>query len=97
MVIRSPKGERVVMAEDFFMKPSIDITRMTVLAPKDILTAIRIPNTWAGAKFYFEKVADRQYVGLCAGERCGGTVSQRERHPRHSDLLRWSAVHPRGD
>ena len=59
MVIRSPKGERVVMAEDFFMKPSIDITRMTVLAPKDILTTIRIPNTWAGAKFYFEKVADR--------------------------------------
>ena len=58
MVIRSPKGERVVMAEDFFMKPSIDITRMTVLAPKDILTAIRIPNTWAGAKFYFEKVAE---------------------------------------
>ena len=59
MVIRSPKGERVVMAEDFFMKPSIDIMRMTVLAPKDILTAIRIPNTWAGAKFYFEKIADR--------------------------------------
>ena len=59
MVIRSPKGERVVMAEDFFMKPSIDIMRMTILAPKDILTAIRIPNTWAGAKFYFEKIADR--------------------------------------
>ena len=59
MVIHSPEGERVVMAEDFFMKPSVDITRMTMLEPKDILTAIRIPDTWAGAKFYFEKVADR--------------------------------------
>jgi xanthine dehydrogenase YagS FAD-binding subunit len=24
-----------------------------------LLTAIRIPSTWAGAKFYFEKVRDR--------------------------------------
>jgi xanthine dehydrogenase YagS FAD-binding subunit len=28
-------------------------------APGDLLTAIRIPATWAGAKFYFEKVRDR--------------------------------------
>ena len=59
MVIRSSKGERVVKAEDFFIGPKTDITRMTVLKPGDILTAIRIPATWAGAKFYFEKVADR--------------------------------------
>jgi xanthine dehydrogenase YagS FAD-binding subunit len=59
MVIRSDKGERVVKAEDFFMTPSRDIMRMTVIEPTDILTAIRIPNTWAGAKFYFEKVSDR--------------------------------------
>ena len=24
------------------------------------MTAIRIPSTWAGAQFYFEKVRDRQ-------------------------------------
>ena len=29
------------------------------LQPGDLLTAIRIPATWAGAKFYFEKVRDR--------------------------------------
>src|SRR5690606_19691651 len=46
-------------AEDFFMRPSVDITRMTVLEPEDLLTAIRIPARWAGARFYFEKVADR--------------------------------------
>jgi xanthine dehydrogenase YagS FAD-binding subunit len=34
--------------------------RMTVLQPGDLLTAIRIPATWAGAQFYFEKVRERQ-------------------------------------
>jgi xanthine dehydrogenase YagS FAD-binding subunit len=60
MVIRNQQGERVVNAEDYFIGPSIDITHMTVLKPGDLLTAIRIPATWAGAKFYFEKVRDRQ-------------------------------------
>jgi xanthine dehydrogenase YagS FAD-binding subunit len=60
MVIRNLKGERVVNAEDYFIGPAIDITRMTVLSPGDLLTTIRIPATWAGAQFYFEKVRDRQ-------------------------------------
>jgi xanthine dehydrogenase YagS FAD-binding subunit len=60
MVIRNSKGERTVNAEDYFIGPAIDITRMTVLKPGDLLTAIRIPATWAGAQFYFEKVRDRQ-------------------------------------
>ena len=59
MVIRSTRGERVVEAENFFIGPGTDITRMTVLAPDELLTAIRIPATWAGAVFYFEKVRDR--------------------------------------
>ncbi len=59
IVIRNSRGERVVDAEDFFMPPSVDIRRMTILEPGDILTAIRIPETWSGARFYFEKVADR--------------------------------------
>jgi xanthine dehydrogenase YagS FAD-binding subunit len=60
MVIRGPKGERVVEAEDYWIGPGIDITRMNVLAPNELLTAVRIPATWAGAQFYFEKVRDRQ-------------------------------------
>lgn len=60
MVI-SRKGKlRTVAAEKFFIGPAIDITRMTVLEKGDILTEIRIPKKWAGAKYYFEKVADRQ-------------------------------------
>jgi xanthine dehydrogenase YagS FAD-binding subunit len=60
MVIRNSKGERVVNAEDYFVGPDLDITHMTVLRPGDLLTAIRIPATWAGTQFYFEKVRDRQ-------------------------------------
>jgi xanthine dehydrogenase YagS FAD-binding subunit len=58
-VMRTPKGERVVDAEDYFIGPEIDITRLHILKPGDLLTAIRIPSTWAGAQFYFEKVRDR--------------------------------------
>jgi xanthine dehydrogenase YagS FAD-binding subunit len=60
MVVRGPKGERVVNAEDYWIGPGIDITRMNVLAPTELLVAIRIPATMAGAQFYFEKVRDRQ-------------------------------------
>ena len=59
MVIKSSKGERVVSTEEFFIGPKTDITRLTSLKPEEILTAVRIPNSWAGARFYFEKVADR--------------------------------------
>ena len=60
MVIRSSDGERVVNAQHYFIGPSVDITRMTVLRPGELLTAIRIPATWAGAEFYFEKIRERQ-------------------------------------
>ena len=60
MVVRTPKGEQVVNAEDYFIGPALDITRMTILRPGDLLTAIRIPTTWAGATFFFEKVRDRK-------------------------------------
>lgn len=60
MVIQNSGGTRVVNAEKFFVGPAVDIRNMTVLKTGDILTAIRIPNTWANATFYFEKVADRE-------------------------------------
>jgi xanthine dehydrogenase YagS FAD-binding subunit len=59
MVIRNAKGERVVPAEEFFIGPRTDITRMTQMQPEDLLVAIRIPKEWAGSRFYFEKVTDR--------------------------------------
>ena len=57
--LRPREGERIVDADDYFIGPDIDITRLHILRPGDLLTAIRIPSTWAGARFYFEKVRDR--------------------------------------
>ena len=59
MVVVGSKGQREVPAEQFFIGPNVDITRMTVLEDGEVLTAIRLPMDWSGARFYFEKVADR--------------------------------------
>jgi xanthine dehydrogenase YagS FAD-binding subunit len=58
-VVLTPKGQQVIDAEDYFIGPDIDITRMNILRPGYLLTAIRLPSTWADAQFYFEKVRDR--------------------------------------
>src|SRR5580700_4586345 len=62
-VIRTPNRdgsvERIVDAEDYFIGPDIDITRLHILKPGDLLTSIRIPASWANAQFYFEKIRDR--------------------------------------
>ena len=58
-IIRTSQGERATNAEDYFVGPDIDITRMNILNPGDLLASIRIPSTWAGTQFYFEKVRDR--------------------------------------
>ena len=59
MVTQGPDGQRIIPAEEFFIGPSKDITRMNVLKPGEVLVAVRYPKAWAGAKFYFEKVTDR--------------------------------------
>ena len=83
-VIRTPKGERVVDAENYFIGPGTDITRMTILQPGDLLTTIRIPSTWAGAQFYFEKVRDRAVwdfalINVAAAMTMSGNTIQRIR------------------
>lgn len=60
MVIQGGSGQRIVDAKDYFQGPGVDITRLNVLQPGELLTAIRIPSTWAGTEFYFEKVRDRE-------------------------------------
>jgi xanthine dehydrogenase YagS FAD-binding subunit len=60
MVLRSSRGERELGTDEFFIGPKIDITRLTAVRPEEILVAIRLPQEWAGARFYFEKAADRQ-------------------------------------
>jgi len=80
MIVENTSGPKVHDAEDFFIGPSIDITRMTVMKPRDLLTRIQIPATWANAEYYFEKVRDRgswdfQLVSVAAAfQMSGGTV-----------------------
>ena len=71
-------------AEEYFVGPGTDITRMTVLRPGELLTAIRIPATWAGAQFYFEKVRDRNVwdfplVNVASAIKFSGNTIQQAR------------------
>jgi xanthine dehydrogenase YagS FAD-binding subunit len=81
MIVENTGGPSVHDAEDFFIGPAIDITRMTVLKPRDLLTRIHIPATWANADFYYEKVRDRgswdfQLVSVAAAfQKSGNTIS----------------------
>jgi xanthine dehydrogenase YagS FAD-binding subunit len=59
VLIHGKSGQRIVPMEEFFLGPARNIRRMTVIEPGEILTAVRIPRSWAKAHFYFEKVADR--------------------------------------
>jgi xanthine dehydrogenase YagS FAD-binding subunit len=74
----------VLNAEEYFIGPATDITRMTALRPGELLTAIRIPGTWAGAQFYFEKVRDRNVwdfplVNVASAMKFSGTTIQQAR------------------
>jgi xanthine dehydrogenase YagS FAD-binding subunit len=59
VVIARKGGERVVPVAKFFIGPDVNIRRMTVVEPGEILTEVRIPEPAAGTQYYFEKVADR--------------------------------------
>ena len=81
MVVSSVNGQRLIAAEDFFVGPARDILNMTVLNEGEILTAVRIPNTWANAEYYFEKVADRNVwdfalVNIASAMRVEGGMIQ---------------------
>jgi xanthine dehydrogenase YagS FAD-binding subunit len=82
MTVQNVRGSRDVDAEDFFIGPAIDITRMTVMEPTDLLTRIQLPATWAGSEFYYEKVRDRgswdfQLVSVAAAfKTSGGTIDE---------------------
>jgi xanthine dehydrogenase YagS FAD-binding subunit len=84
MIVENASGPTEHDAEDFFIGPSIDITRMTVMKPRDLLTRIHIPETWANAEFYYEKVRDRaswdfQLVSVAAAFRKSGNMIEEAR------------------
>ncbi|HTY68783.1 MAG TPA: xanthine dehydrogenase family protein subunit M [Alphaproteobacteria bacterium] len=84
MVVKSSKGERVVSTDEFFIGPKTDITHLTSVKPDELVVAIRIPKDWAGARFYFEKVADRMtwdfaHVNVAAAIVVNGDKIERSR------------------
>ncbi len=60
MTVVNASGERSYAAREFFIGPAIDIMRMTVLEPGDLLTRIRLPAPQPDARWYFEKIRDRK-------------------------------------
>ena len=84
MIVENRRRPSTHDAEDFFIGPSIDITRMTVMEPGDLLTRIYVPPFWANSRFYFEKVRDRgswdfQLVSVAAAFRMSGSTIEQAR------------------
>jgi xanthine dehydrogenase YagS FAD-binding subunit len=57
LVLRGSSGERTVAADDFFVRPSKDITRETVLGPGELIVEVRVP---AGRKSGYVKLMEKQ-------------------------------------
>jgi xanthine dehydrogenase YagS FAD-binding subunit len=84
MIVQDRRRPSTYDAEDFFIGPSIDITRMTVMEPGDLLTRVYLPPVWANSRFYFEKVRDRgawdfQLVSVAAAFRMSGSTIEQAR------------------
>jgi xanthine dehydrogenase YagS FAD-binding subunit len=84
MIVENRRRPSTYDAEDFFIGPSIDITRMTVMKPGDLLTRVYLPPFWANSRFYFEKVRDRgswdfQLVSVAAAFRMNGNTIEQAR------------------
>lgn len=94
MVIRSSSGERVIDAEEYFIGPGVNITRMTVLGLGELLTTIRIPDTWARAQFYFEKVRDRQVWDFPLVNVAAAVIPEEQRIGRARLVVNGVAAHP---
>ncbi|MQA93533.1 MAG: xanthine dehydrogenase family protein subunit M [Streptosporangiales bacterium] len=76
LVVRGPGGERTIPASSFF----VDYLT-SVLRPAEILTGIRIPKTWGGWNFHYEKFCRTAQswaiVGVAAAvRRSDGAVAE---------------------
>ncbi|MFW5939042.1 MAG: FAD binding domain-containing protein [Halolamina sp.] len=82
VVIEGARGERREKLSEFFVGPEENITVMNDLAGNEILKYIEVPSSYAGANFYYEKVADRNswdfpIVNIAAAVKTsGGSVSE---------------------
>jgi xanthine dehydrogenase YagS FAD-binding subunit len=67
---------------------------MTVLQPGELLTTIRIPSSWAGAHFYFEKIRDRQVWDFPIVNIASAAVFTGDRIEKIRIAMNGLAAHP---
>ena len=94
MVIRTRAVSAWSMPRTISSVRATDITRMTILRPGDLLTAIRIPSTWAGAQFYFEKVRDRNVWDFALVNVASAIVTSGSAIERMRLAVNGVAAHP---
>src|SRR5579885_2882534 len=70
-VVQTAGGEKVVDAEDYFIGPDIDITRLNILRPGDLLTAIRMPAARPLRLKAVEQLAAGKPRNAATGEMAG--------------------------
>lgn len=58
--IRSDKGSKTMLLEDFFTLPKINVRKENILEPGEILTEIRIPSPKKGEKSTYLKLKERR-------------------------------------
>jgi xanthine dehydrogenase YagS FAD-binding subunit len=58
--IASPKGNRTVPLEKFYMGPDKNILGETILSPQELVSAVEIPNPGATSKGVYLKLKERQ-------------------------------------
>jgi xanthine dehydrogenase YagS FAD-binding subunit len=58
--IATPKGNRMVPIEQFYVRPEKNVLRETILSPQEMVVAVEIPSPAASSKGIFLKVKERQ-------------------------------------
>jgi xanthine dehydrogenase YagS FAD-binding subunit len=58
--LTSKKGAREIVLEEFFVAPATDVLRENVLAPDELLTAIRIPALAPGTRSAYVKLKQKE-------------------------------------
>jgi xanthine dehydrogenase YagS FAD-binding subunit len=58
--IATPKGNRLIPIEQFYMRPEKNVLRETVLGPSEMISAVEIPAPGLGSKGMFLKLKERE-------------------------------------
>ncbi len=83
VAVQGPRGSRTVALDKFYVPPSVDATRETVLEQGEIVTEVILPAPGVGLKSSYRKVRTRRSwdfalvgVALAIRKDSGGAVSE---------------------